>query len=312
VRGSVGEEELVVPAPGPHGDDAVRVARALRVDVSDLLDLATTLNPVAPDVSPLLVRHLDSIHRYPDERMATQAMAEALGVSSDRIVLTNGGAEAIALVAAVVERGWVNEPEFGLYKRHLKEVVPTGTVWRSNPNNPMGVLAATEESADVWDEAHYPLAAGAWTRGDLGSFTLGSLTKVFACPGLRAGYIVAPDPQLAAELSHRRPRWSLNSLAAAVLPELVERATLQRWKAAMEDLRAQLVDLLGAFGLRPLASDAPWVLVPNARGLRERLARQLVLVRDCRSFGLEGHVRIAVPSIDGLAVLESALRSVLG
>ena len=85
--------------------------------------------------------------------------------------------------------------EFSLYARHLAEAVdpaedPAAPRIRSNPNNPTGRLAGAGETAAVWDEAFYPLATGVWTRGDrrrTGGGGLGSLTKVFACPGLRVG-----------------------------------------------------------------------------------------------------------------------------
>ena len=63
---------------------------------------------------------------------------------------------------------------------------------------------------------------------------------------------------------------------------------------------------LAAHGLRPQPSDANWVLV-DAPDLRERLARQAILVRDCTSFGLPGTVRIAVPDDRGLDRLAGAL-----
>ncbi len=71
-------------------------------------------------------------------------------------------------------------------------------------------------------------------------------------------------------------------------------------------LRAQLVGVLRAAGLAPEPSDANFVLV-RAPGLRDRLAPQGVLVRDCATFGLPDHVRIAVPDERGLARLEEAL-----
>ena len=58
-----------------------------------------------------------------------------------RLLLTNGGAEAIALVAAELGPGWVDEPDFSLYRRHLPAIDPDGPRWRSNPHNPTGRLA---------------------------------------------------------------------------------------------------------------------------------------------------------------------------
>jgi histidinol-phosphate/aromatic aminotransferase/cobyric acid decarboxylase-like protein len=282
----------LIPASGPHGGDGARVAAALGRDV---LDLSVSLNPVAADVTEVLVRHLDAARDYPDPTDATCALADAIGTSSDRVLLTNGGAEAIALVAAELG-GTVSEPEFSLLPR------TNGPTWCSNPNNPTGRLAAPDAQADVWDEAFYPLASGAWTRADGGAVVVGSLTKLFACPGLRVGYVLADD---VGRFARRQPEWSVNSLAAAVIPELLEGADLPGWAKTVADLRADLTRLLVGFDPQP--SDANWVLCARAPRLRERLAPLGVVVRDCDSFGLPDHVRVAVPDDAGLARLEEAL-----
>jgi len=156
----------------------------------------------------------------------------------------------------------------------------------------------------VWDEAFYPLATGRWTRGD--GLVVGSLTKVFACPGLRAGYLLAPDPGLLRRLRARQPEWSVNGLAAAAVPALLERADLPAWAAGIAALRAELVGVLRAAGLDPEPSDANYVLV-RAPGLRPALGPAGVLVRDCAGFGLPGFARIAVPDADGLDRLSTVL-----
>jgi histidinol-phosphate/aromatic aminotransferase/cobyric acid decarboxylase-like protein len=285
----------VIPAPGAHGGDGAAIARALGIDV---LDLSQSLNPVAPDAGAVVARHLDALRRYPDPAEATGALARCLEVDPARLVLTNGGAEAIALVGAEVG-GSVDEPDFSLYPR------TGGPRWRSNPHSPSGLLAGADEQAGVWDEAFYPLAAGRWTRGDEG-WVVGSLTKLLGCPGLRIGYAIAPDPGAADAIRARQPAWSVNGLATAALPELLASVRLADWSARVAELRARLVDTLVAAGFTPEPSDACWVLV-EAPGLRERLALRGVAVRDCTSFGLPRHVRIAVPDEAGRARLVEAL-----
>jgi histidinol-phosphate/aromatic aminotransferase/cobyric acid decarboxylase-like protein len=283
----------MIPAAGPHGGDGAQVADALGRDV---LDLSLSLNPVAPDVTDLLSRHLDAIRRYPDPVGATRALAGAIGTGSDRLLLTNGGAEAIALVATELGGGAAEEPEFSVLPRG------DGPAWRSNPNNPTGQLAPPDATADVWDEAFYTLATGEWTRGDENVVVVGSLTKLFACPGLRLGYVLADD---VGRYAGRQPEWSVNGLAAVVLPELLDTADLAGWAKRIADLRADLVRLLAPFDPQP--SDSNWVLCADAPRLRERLAPFGVLVRDCTSFGLADHARVAVPDDAGLERLEQAL-----
>jgi histidinol-phosphate/aromatic aminotransferase/cobyric acid decarboxylase-like protein len=282
------------------------VAAALGIDPAAVLDLSASLNPFAPDVAALARRRLDALGRYPDVRTAESALAAGLGLDPDRLVLTAGGAQAIALVAGLQGAGWVDEPDFALYRRHLARLDPTAPRWRSDPHNPSGRLAGPDERAGVWDEAFLPLAAGAWSRHRPG-WALGSLTKAFACPGLRLGYALAPDPDAAAALRRDRPEWAVGGLACALVPDLVERADPPTWTAAVAKARAELAGVLEARGRAPLPSEAPWVLVPGAAGVREALAREAVVVRDCRSFGLADHVRMAVPDADGLERLDRAL-----
>lgn len=293
--------------PGPHGGDAWRVAEALGVGVDDILDLSASLNPVAPDLVPLLRRHLDSYRRYPTDHRATAAMAESIGVDEARLVLTNGGAEAIALVAALWPAGWVDEPDFSLYRRHLTTLDPAGPRWRSDPHNPTGRLAPAGEHWEVRDEAFYAIATGTWTRGDDGAMVVGSLTKVLSCPGLRLGYVIAPDDHLADRLRRLRPAWSVNGLAADVLPTLLEDADLPGWAHAIAELRGRLVALLARFGLDAEPSDANYVWLPDAPGLRDRLLPHRVLVRSGASFGHPEAARVAVPAAKGLETLEQAL-----
>ncbi|MGH9267273.1 MAG: aminotransferase class I/II-fold pyridoxal phosphate-dependent enzyme, partial [Acidimicrobiales bacterium] len=272
----------------------------LGVPPAEILDLSASLNPLAPDVTSIAGAHLDALGRYPDPQPATAALATAIGTHPDRLLLTNGGAEAIALVAAELG-GHAIEPEFALHPRHPRGQGPR---WRSNPHNPSGRLASPADHAGVWDEAFYPLATGRWTRGD--GVVVGSLTKLFACPGLRLGYVLA-GPALIERLRARQPAWSVNTLALATLPHLLALADLAAWAAAITQLRAELAALLASHGLGPAPSDANWILCAHAPGLRRRLAPHGVLVRDATSFGLPGQARVAVPSPAGLARLEEAL-----
>ena len=288
---------MTLPAPSDHGGDAAAIARALDLDPTCMLDLSVNLNPVAPDVRPLLARHLDAVRTYPDPARAEAALAERLGGD---VLLTNGGSEAIALVAGQLGTVSVRGPEFSLWRRHAR-IEDGAPLVRSNPNNPTGLLAADDAHAAVWDEAFFPLATGRWTRGD-DALVVGSLTKVLACPGLRVGYVVGDVDALRTA----QPQWSANGLVCSALPALLDLVDLPAWSSAIATLRSQLVDVLRAADLTPRPSDAPWVLVDAP--LRDRLAPHGIVVRDCTSFGLPDVTRIAVPDERGLERLAEALR----
>ena len=104
--------ERRVPPAGAHGGDVERVAAALGCEPSEILDLSASFNPDAPDLAALAKSELDSLARYPDPTVATEAMAAALGTTPEAVLLSNGGAEAIALVAADLGRAAVGGPEF--------------------------------------------------------------------------------------------------------------------------------------------------------------------------------------------------------
>ena len=309
----VDEEHLArlarVPVPGPHGGDGVAVAKALGLAPEQILDLSATMNPLAPDLIGLAQRHLGALSCYPEPSEASAALSEAIGVSPARLVLCNGGAEAIGLVAGELEEAEIVEPEFSSWRRHLRVVRPGAGRVRSNPNNPRGELAQDGERASAWDEAFYALATGQWTRGDAdqGAYVVGSLTKLFSCPGLRLGYVICPDEPSARALRKRQPLWPVNGLALALCSELVGLAALEEWAAELARLGEDLAGIFQRAGFCISRAEAPWILVHDAPWLRAELALSGVVVRDCTSFGLPGTQRVALCSPAGLERVEQAL-----
>ncbi len=292
-----------------HGGGARFLEQSLGLNDGHILDLSASMNPVVSGFSAILERHMDSLLGYPETHWAREALADAISVPSDQLLLTNGGAEAIALVSRVLPSGWVSDPEFSLYRRHIKHLDPNGPWWASNPNNPTGALLPSDQRPKVVDEAFYPLATGQWSRRDFehGSLVVGSLTKLFSLPGLRMGYVIAPDSSACERLSEIQPRWSVNSLAAAVLPELLEAIDLVDVSKKISHLRSELTGILSKYGLQVFDSKANYLYVAKAADIFERLLAGGILVRKTDSFGLPGGVRIAVPDSKGIMALEQTL-----
>jgi histidinol-phosphate/aromatic aminotransferase/cobyric acid decarboxylase-like protein len=301
---------MSIPASGPHGGDGARLATLLGVDLAAILDLSASLNPLCPDTSPIVQRYLGSLGRYPDPEPATQALANAMGVDANEVLLTNGGAEAIALSCDELVRrhgsASVRPVDFSLYRRHLQVLRDGSPRVRSNPCNPTGQLVDPSSGHDddgvevgIWDEAFWPLAKGTWTSGAHrnGAMVVGSLTKLFACPGLRLGYTLG-DCDTIATLRARQPQWAVSSLAADVLPDLLAIAELNVWSTGIATRRDVLCQELANLGFASTPG-VNWVLTqhPNKTGtqVRSELARNKILVRDCASFGLPEYVRIAIP-----------------
>ena len=294
-----------------HGGRAVAAAAELGCRVEQVLDLSASLNPFAPDVASIVEREATCSAWYPDDRRATAAMAAALGEPVERVVLTNGAAEAIAVLASLYPVGDVRDPEFSLYRRHLRRVERGAPRWRSNPSAPGGRLAPAADEAFVWDESFHALATGRWTRGDRSSWRIASLTKTWCCPGLRVGYAIAPSEDDARRFRERRPEWSVSGLACAVVERLADESDLIGCSRRTAAGRRRLVDGVAARGLAVRETDANWVVLDDAGDLVEPLFRRRVLVRELGSYGLPGSVRVAVSDDHGTERFLAALDEVL-
>ncbi|MAT05191.1 MAG: hypothetical protein CL424_09130 [Acidimicrobiaceae bacterium] len=290
-----------------HGGRVVAAAAELGCAVDEVLDLSASLNPFAPDVGAIVQRAARRSVAYPDDTAAVAAMATALGEPVERVVLTNGASEAIAVLAGMHPIGDVAEPEFSQYRRHLSDVRPGAPRWRSNPSAPLGRLASDEDQAFVWDESFHALATGRWSRGESATWRIASLTKTWRCPGVRIGYVIAPTPDDARHFRTRLPEWSVSALACAVVEQLAAESRLTEWAELIASARARLVAELAHRGLAVRDTDANWVLIDDAAWLVEPLYRRRVLVRELTDYGLPGTVRVAVATDDDTDRLLSAL-----
>lgn len=198
-------------------------------------------------------------------------------------------------------------------------------VWICDPNNPTGSLVEREEWEDflaslpegtvaVVDEAYREYAdpdRRIRREDDVEAghpvVLLRTFSKIFGLAGLRLGYAVA-DPELAGFMNVVQEPFNVNRAGLAAgraclaHPELVEARRAQSAEA-----RALLSRLLADQGMRPLPSEANFVLVEvggDDAALAEALIRLGYLVRAGSEFGLDGYVRITVgppPLMEGVA-----------
>lgn len=207
-------------------------------------------------------------------------------------------------------------------------------VFLCNPNNPTGYLVPVEEMTAlcrrcraagarlVVDEAFIDFAgdgASVLAQGvSRGLFVLRSLTKSHALAGLRLGCLAAPA-DFVREMRRRMPPWNINSFAvAAGLAALGDESYMQRSRRETLAARSALFEQLASLPeLDPLPSEANFLLCrlqgTGSGELSERLARQGILVRDCRSFSGMGdnYIRVAVRGERENYQLVSALRRAL-
>ncbi len=192
-------------------------------------------------------------------------------------------------------------------------------VFLCNPNNPTGNLLKKKEILQLAqrcvesetflfvDEAFIELSdakqsiSGFAASNDF-AVVLRSLTKTYAVPGLRIGFAIA-SPDLAGILNNIRLPWNLNSVALAVGERLLKnsRSYIDRSIELIKKEREWLASRLKSIrGFKPYPSDTNFILVDvkefslSSTELTERMLSHGVIVRECSSFGLENHIRVAV------------------
>ena len=217
------------------------------------------------------------------------------------------------LMGAEVVSIWAQEadgfqPDLARLAAAIEQTAPR-LVYICNPNNPTGQLVPNSELHElaarfpstgfVIDEAYLPFIEGAdsaLSADHPNLLVMRSLTKDYSLAGLRLGYLAAPQP-LAEAVATVRPAWNVSALAqsagvAALKDEAFLRCSMKKLYAAKTELVTGLQDL----GYQPLPSVVPFFIMPveDAAQFRERLLLEAhIQVRDCTSFGLPNHVRIA-------------------
>ena len=316
--------------PVVHGSIAAAELAELGLDARDVLDFSVNTNPLGPAPSVLHAVHSTDWSRYPgdDEAPLRRCLAQRADVAAEQVVLGNGSAELMWLIAlAALQQGdpvAILGPTFGEYARAVRvvgatpievgdpqEASSTRALFVCNPNNPTGHYrgqAEIEHLLDeqprrllVLDEAYATFVDRRWrseallARGNL--VVLRSMTKDHAVPGLRLGYLLA-SVEVASAVERVRPPWSVNAGAlraglAALEPEA--EAHVQRARCLVAQSRRLLTDGLTHLGFEVQPSQANFVLVHVGDGasFRRALLPQGLVVRDCASFGLPTSVRIA-------------------
>ena len=218
--------------------------------------------------------------------------------------------------------------------RQALESAAPWLVFICNPNNPTGEYLSPGELRYLWegapdalwviDEAYAeftedPWSAAQWvmagTNGDSrrargpGCVVLRSMTKDFALGGLRLGYLLAA-PSIVERLQQVQPPWSVNGVAQlAGLVALDEMNWREETTARLRKDVWELQEGLRACGYAPLPTTVSYFLLPvgDAKSMRERLVESRMFVRDCTSFGLPDHIRIAARPPDENARLLDAM-----
>lgn len=205
-------------------------------------------------------------------------------------------------------------------------------VFLASPVNPSGVALTRDElscvadacasvgSLLVLDQAYDAFAATPLGTPALAGHShvlhLRSLTKEHALAGVRVAVGVGPA-EVVADVEAVRVPWTTSTAAlAGAIATLGDDARRHAAEsiASLRAARARIETALQTSGIRTHPSQTHYLLVacPNATMVRDTLiAKRGILVRDCTSFGLPGHVRVAARLPRENDALIHALRDLL-
>ena len=288
-----------------------------------------------------LADKLDNVLSYPEPvpSRLEKAIAQMLGLQPDEVCVTNGATEAIYLIAQTFRRSQssILMPTFSEYRdacriheHQITHIISLHSfpshkggdrgeslLWLCNPNNPTGsvigkdVLMQTVEKNSktlfVIDASYAPFteepllnAAEACMFPNV--LMLHSMTKEYAIPGLRLGYITA-HKNLLSEVRRQRMPWSVNQVAIDAGYYLLGHP--EEFRLPLHELmheRQRVADKLSALGCIEVWPSQTHILLCKLRmgkaaALKEYLAKEHgLLIRDASNFeGLDdSFFRIAV------------------
>lgn len=166
-----------------HGAHGAEVSRSVGTDTSEFLDFSQNINPLGAPAGAVEAARNADFSGYPDlcYLELREAVGKYLGVYRDRVLPTNGGAEALFLAARVAAEGRVGgraiitEPTFSEYAaaaraagfeierrvvrraedgfkldpKSLGDLTDVGLVFLCNPNNPTGGAMQRDEVLEI-------------------------------------------------------------------------------------------------------------------------------------------------------------------
>lgn len=278
----------------------------------------------------------------PAVRGLTNKLSHIYGIPPESIIVGNGAAELIDLVVRVLRPAEtiVARPSFTEYEDAVRKagsaVVSASlererafelalpleagerTVFLGHPNNPTGrivparVLNAMRQSGTrmMLDEAFLDFLQDeegiSYIRHAAESPSIQvvrSMTKFYAIPGIRLGFLVA-HPDVIRRLREAQTPWSVNFLAQLIGEAVLdERAYAERTRAWLQEERPWLTNELNRLGLTVFPSDVNFLLVSlpaesgwDAPRLQRAMASKGILIRDASLFeGLNAsYFRLAI------------------
>lgn len=308
-----------------HGDDAYAYDAAITANFSSNVCPDIDLSGLKAHLRACL----DTLGSYPEPEPYTleARLADRFRLPKGGVCVTNGATEAIYLLAQTFRGSGsvVVQPTFSEYadacRMHAHTVktlyalpgpreqyrLPEGVgmLWLCNPNNPTGLVTDREiltrvvernpQVCFVIDQSYEAFTLERlWSPAEAAAFPnvllLHSLTKRYAVPGLRLGYVTGV-PSLLQRLRANRMPWSVNQLAIQAgmyLLDHPEEAPMEVEPYLRETRRLrQRLESLGAVEVWDTQTHflLARLRVGRAAALKDYLAKEHgLLIRDASNF----------------------------
>ena len=290
-----------------------------------------------------------TIENYPSPAAneLNKAAANYFNVSESQFLFGNGATELFYLIGQLYsgKTATIIGPTFSEYEdackmhniaieflswRQIKDKFTSDLVFICNPNNPTGdvlktaqieqLLINAPESQFIIDEAYVE-----FTDKDCSSMELlskyqnlvivKSLTKTFAVPGIRLGYVVSNTDFIQKLLAYKLP-WTVNVLAIAAGLYIYKNYETLLFSASelIQETKEFQKEINSISNLKVQESNTSYFLVEVKKGTASSLKEFLmhnhqILVRDATNFTLlEGeYIRLAVQSKESNNAILKAL-----
>ena len=324
--------------PFQHGGDILSFAKKVGASPSQVIDLSSNINFVKPDVKVEF-----EIASYPNYNALENTLATHFQVTPQELELYNGGSTAIfSLIKTLKNKTCVlYTPAYLEYKKAAslfnKELImidrftdlyadipENSLVIFVNPSTPDGKLYDMERLFKLWkqkncivliDESFLEFTDAPSMSRYIHEYDklyiLKSLTKFYACAGVRVGIIISHEKNIKM-LKQHEPLWKISAYDSAYIQAVLqEKSFAHHAKEENQKAKDFLKKILEEFEVYD--SDANFLLVKlegmSAKEFQAKLEPSAIMIRDCSNFdGLdERFVRIAVKSIPDLEKLQKAL-----
>lgn len=312
-----------------------------------LHDFSSNSNACGPCPAALAAVQQADAAVYPDAGYTClrRQLADFHDVAPERLLLAGSASEFVFRVTALAaQRGassvWLPRYSYGDYAQAAAAwKLPLASAperaqlrWACDPSSPLGQPASAPGVCDhadalcVLDRAYQPLRLGglpAWPDDALQNvWQLWTPNKALGLTGVRAAYVIAPlgQDRLAAQLEALAPSWPVGAHGVAMLQAWAG-AEAQAWLAAslpvLRAWKAGQLELCTSLGWDCLSSDTNFFCarpaLPPGMNIAQALAAlrtRGIKLRDTASFGLTGHVRLAVAAPAAQQALHAAWRDI--